>query len=86
MQTELDEVEISIKDTEANYSISELRVFEDRLQDLRSNLYNENSEAGVKIKNLEDFIKPKIQALSKLERKPTPKPQNQKTNSFKNKM
>lgn len=82
VQSELNDIEPQILDEEANYSISELRVFEDRLQELRTNLYDENTEEDIKVKVLEDFIKPKIQALSKLEKKPMPRPQNQKTNSF----
>lgn len=82
---EISKIDDKIQDKEANYSISELREFEDKLQKLKSNLYDENTEGGIKIKNLEDLINPKIQALSKLEKKPTPKPQNQKTNSSKNK-
>lgn len=85
VEKELNEVEIRIFDEEANYSISELRGFEDKLQELRGNLYDENIEACNKVKTLEDFIKPKIQALSKLEKKLTPKPQNRKSISLKNK-
>lgn len=85
-------IEIEVKDIESNFlvedvnfSISELREFEDKLQELKANLYDENTEGRIKIKNLEDLIKPKIQALSKLEKKPTPKPQNQKFYPIKNK-
>ena len=83
IEREISEIEIKIKKEEANYSISELRAFEDKLQDLKNNLYDENTEGSLKIKNLEDLIKPKIQDLSKLEKKP--KTQHQKNNSFKNK-
>lgn len=82
---EISKIDDKIQDEEANYSISELREFEDKLQELKSNLYDENTEGGIKIKNLEDLINPKIQALSKLEKKATPKPQIQKSNSIKSK-
>ena len=82
---EITKINDRIQDEEMNYTISELREFEDKLQELKSNLYDENTEGGIKIKNLEDLIKPKIQALSKLEKKITPKPQIQKSNSIKSK-
>lgn len=85
IETEVKDVEGSILGEEANFSISELREFEDKLHELKTNLYDENTEGGIKIKNLEDLINPKIQALSKLEKKPTPKPQNQKSYSIKSK-
>jgi hypothetical protein len=85
IETEVKDIESSLLVEEANFSISEFREFEDKLQELKTNLYDENTEGGIKIKNLEDLIQPKIQALSKLEKKSTSKPQNQKTNSFKNK-
>lgn len=85
IETEVKDIESDLLVEDANFLISELRTFEDKLNELKSNLFDENTEGSVKIKHLEDLIKPKIQDLSKLERKPTPKPQNQKSYSIKSK-
>lgn len=81
IETEVNDIESNFLVEEANFSIFELREYEDKLHELKTNLYDENTEEAIKIKNLEDLINPKIQVLSKLE-KPTPKPQHQKANSF----
>lgn len=85
IETEVKDVESSLFVEEANFSISEFREFEDKLHELKTNLFDENTEVGIKIKSLEDLIQPKIQALSKLEKKPTPKPQIKKSYSLKSK-
>lgn len=85
IETEVKDIESNFLVEEANFSISELREFEDKLHELKTNLFDENTEGGIKIKNLENLINPKIQTLSKLEKKPTPKPQNQKSYSIKSK-
>lgn len=85
IETEVKDIGSSLLIVDANFLISELREFEDKLLELKTNLYDENSEGGIKIKNLEDLIQSKILALSNLERKPMPKSQNQKSYSIKNK-
>jgi hypothetical protein len=85
IETEVKDIESNFLVEDVNFSISELREFKDKLYELKTNLFDENSEGGIKIKNLEDLINPKIQALSKLERTSTQKSQNQKSYSIKNK-
>lgn len=85
IETEIKDIESNLFVEDFHFLITELREFEDKLLELKSNLFDENTEGGIRIKELEDLIKTKIQSWSRMEKNPTLKPQIQKPNSFKNK-
>lgn len=85
IEEEIKDIESNLLVEESSFLISELLDFEGRLHDLKINLYDENTVQGIRIKNLEDLIRPKIQALNKWKKSPTQEPQYSKPHSSINK-
>lgn len=77
------DLEKKINNEEAKYSISELREFQDKLEHINSNLFEENKDVKIKTDELKEVLNNKIQTLSNSNKKS--KPQRRKPHRSTNK-